>query len=270
VTIELFPLPADFSERLAGVPLILLLDIDGTLAPLVRTPQAAVIPAATERLLDRFAASLDVHVALVTGRAAADARTMLATRGIWIIGNHGAELQSPDGTTVVDPQAAEYGDDITSAAADISREASRFPGVIVENKRYSVTVHYRMAEPAIVPEIQSLFEEVVARRGLLMSEGKKMFEMKPPVPVNKGTAVMELSRRLVADREGPVHPSIIFAGDDITDEDGFRVLREHESRAVTIKVTDDPSVPTDAEFRVRNTEQMQEFLAWLAASRAGD
>lgn len=270
MTVELFPLPADLPSRVAGIPLILLLDIDGTLAPLVRTPKAAAIPAATERLLDRFAASADVHVALVTGRAAADARGMLATRGIWIIGNHGAELQSPEGATVVDPQAAEYGDEISSAAADLSRVTPRFPGVIVENKRYSVTLHYRMAEPAMVPALQSLFEEVVARRGLLMSEGKKMFEMKPPVPVNKGTAVMELCRRLLADRDAPSAPSIVFAGDDVTDEDAFRALREHMPGAVTIKVAEDRSVPTDAEFRVRNPEQMHEFLTWLAASRAVD
>lgn len=270
MTIALFPLPADIPSRVSGIPLILLLDIDGTLAPLVRTPQAATIPAATERLIDGFAANPDVHVALVTGRSAADARGMLATQGIWIIGNHGAELQSPEGATVVDPLAAEYGDEIASAAADLGRVAPRFPGVIVENKRYSVTLHYRMAEPAMVPALQSLFEEVVARRGLLMSEGKKMFEMKPPVAVNKGTAVMELCRRLLWDRDAPVTPSIVFAGDDVTDEDAFRALRQQMPGAVTIKVTDDPSVPTDAEFRVRNPEQMHEFLAWLAALRAGD
>jgi len=270
VTVELLPLPAGVESRVAGVPLILLLDIDGTLAPIARTPRAAAVPAATERLLDRFAASPDTHVALVTGRAAADARGMLGTKGIWIIGNHGAELRSPDGETTVESSTAEYGATMTDAAAELERVVPHFPGVFIENKRWTVSLHYRLAEPAVVPALQSAFEDVVARRGLFMSEGKKIFEMKPPVNVNKGTAVLALSRRLLAGAEARGAPSIIFAGDDVTDEDAFKALREHVPGAVTIRVADDPTVPTDAEFRVRNPGALRDFLEWLASSRAGN
>jgi trehalose-phosphatase len=270
MTVQILPIPADVEPRLTGVPLILLLDIDGTLAPIARTPRAAAVPAATERLLDRFAASAETHVALVTGRSVVDARDMVATKGIWIIGNHGAELRSPDGEISVEPSTAEYGAVMADAVAELERVVPRFDGVFVENKRWTVSVHYRMAEPSVVPALQSAFEDVVARRGLLMSEGKKIFDMKPPVNVNKGTAVMALARRLLASSEAHLSPSIIFAGDDITDEDAFKQLREHVPAAVTVRVTDDATAPTDAEFRVRNTDELRDFLECLATLRGVD
>jgi trehalose 6-phosphate phosphatase len=193
---------------------------------------------------------------------------MVETKGIWIIGNHGAELRSPDGETAVDPDTAAYGNEMSEAAAELERVVPHFPGVFVENKRWTVSLHYRMAEAAVVPALQSAFEDVVARRGLLMSEGKKIFDMKPPVPVNKGTAVLALVRRLLAGYEPRGAPSIIFAGDDITDEDAFKELREHAPGAITIRVAEDPTARTDAEFRVRNTDAMRDFLEWLATSRA--
>ena len=270
MTVSLLPLPAGVESRVAGIPLLVLLDIDGTIAPIARTPGAAAVPEITERLLDRFAASPDTHVALVTGRAASDARGMVATKGIWIIGNHGGELRFPDGEITVDAQTAKYETAMAEAYADLQKEAPRFPGVVVEYKRWSLSVHYRMMDADLTPALQSAFEEVVARKGLLMSEGKKIFELKPPVPVNKGTAVLDLVRRLLGGQRRHGEPSIIFAGDDVTDEDAFRALREHMPGAVTIRVAEDAAKPSDAEFRVRSPEELREFLEWLASSRAGD
>lgn len=270
MTVTLLPLQAGVESRLRGTPLLVMLDIDGTIAPIARTPNLATIPAVTERLLDRFAAAADTHVALVTGRGASDARNMIATKGIWIIGNHGGELRFPDGETTVDAETARFGGAMAEAAADLERVAPRFPGVVIEFKKWSLSVHYRMMDETLAPALQAAFEEVVARKELLMSEGKKIFELKPPVAVNKGTAVLDLSRRLLAGYHDRGEPSIIFAGDDITDEDAFRALRGQMPGAVTIRVAEDASTPSDAEFRVRGTEELREFLEWLATSRAVD
>lgn len=268
MTIALLPIAADVERRLSGVPLLLMLDIDGTLAPLAPTPDRAVVPPATERLLDRLSALPDSHVALVTGRSAADARRMVATRDLWIIGNHGVELRSPGGETTVDQDAMRYRETMAAAIAEIQAMLSGFPGVFFEDKRWTASLHYRLADPAVASTLGDLFAEVVERHGLYMSEGKKVFEMKPPVRVNKGTAVLALARKIVGSATSAGSPTMIFAGDDITDEDAFKELRGHAPSAVTIRVTEDGRMATDAEFRVRNPDDLRIFLEWLVAARA--
>lgn len=266
MTIGLLPIAADVERRLSGIPLIVMLDIDGTLAPLAPTPNLAVVPADAERVLQRLSELADVHLALVTGRSAADARRMVAVQRLWIIGNHGAELREPTGETTVDPMAGRFRDSMAMAIIEIENALPDYPGVFFEDKKWTASLHYRLADPALVPALESMFAGAVARHGLYMSEGKKVFEMKPPVPVNKGTASLALARRLAG--EGSGSPAIVFAGDDITDEDGFKQLREHAPTAITIRVAEDEHAPTDAEFRVRNPAELRMFLEWLVAARA--
>jgi trehalose 6-phosphate phosphatase len=268
VTVALLPIAPDVERRLMGVPLLLMLDIDGTLAPLAATPNLAAVPKETVEVLDRIAALRETHIALVTGRSAEDAHRLVPSETFWIIGNHGAELRSPAGETTVNEDAARFRDVMASAVAELKAITRDYPGAFFEDKRWTASLHYRLADPAAAPTLESRFADVVARHGLYMSEGKKVFEMKPPVKVNKGTAVLALARKLVSGVGHPGSPTMIFAGDDVTDEDAFKELREHDPSAVTIRVTEDGRAPTDAEFRVRNPEELRTFLEWLGAARA--
>jgi trehalose-phosphatase len=262
------PIAPDVERRLLGVPLLLMLDIDGTLAPLAATPNLAVVPPATVKVLERLASFPDSHLAVVTGRSADDAYRLLPTDTMWIIGNHGAELRSPGGEITVNEESVRYREMMASAIAELQAITKEYPGAFFEDKRWTASLHYRLADPAAAPVIEERFAEVVGRHGLYMSEGKKVFEMKPPVRVNKGTAVLALARKLVLEDEHPGSPTMIFAGDDVTDEDAFKELRAHDPSAVTIRVTEDGRMPTDAEFRVRNPDELREFLEWLVAARA--
>jgi len=93
-------------ERLDGSPLVLLLDVDGTLAPIAPRPEDAEVPAATRRVLEALVARPGVHVVVVSGRSAADARRLVGVPGTWTIGNHGIETIVPDGTISIDERAA--------------------------------------------------------------------------------------------------------------------------------------------------------------------
>ena len=268
MTIALLPVAADVERRLMGVPLLMMLDIDGTLAPLAATPNLAAVPTETVRVLERLASLPDAHLALVTGRSAEDAYRLVPSSSFWIIGNHGAELRSPDGEIVVNEDAARFREVMASAVAELQTITKDYPGAFFEDKRWTASLHYRLADPAVAPTLEERFAEVVSRHGLYMSEGKKVFEMKPPVRVNKGTAVLALARKLAVSDSHPGSPTMVFAGDDITDEDAFKELRAHDPSAVTIRVTEDGRMPTDAEFRVRNPEELRSFLEWLVAARA--
>src|SRR5918997_1361565 len=97
-----------FEERLSGSPLIVMLDVDGTLAPITSRPEEAAVPPETKRVIAALASRPGVHVALVSGRAAAVARRMVGVSNAWVIGNHGYETVGPDGETVIDPRVATY------------------------------------------------------------------------------------------------------------------------------------------------------------------
>src|SRR4051812_26460108 len=95
-------------SRLTGRPLLLMLDVDGTLAPIAPRPSLARVPDDTRRVLASLATQPGVSVALVSGRAARDARNIVGVANLWTIGNHGAEVMDPTGHTTVDPGVARY------------------------------------------------------------------------------------------------------------------------------------------------------------------
>ena len=79
----------DIEARLGGTPLIVMLDVDGTLAPIAPRPEDAAVAPKTRELLERLIASRGVQVVLVSGRAASDALALVGVSGVWTVGNHG-------------------------------------------------------------------------------------------------------------------------------------------------------------------------------------
>jgi trehalose-phosphatase len=247
------------SPRLSGTPLVLLLDVDGTLAPIAPRPSDATVPRVARDAIQTLARTEGVIVGLVSGRAAADVRQLVAIDPVWVIGNHGAEVISPDGHETVEPRVAAFEAVITAA-----RQALEASGVAVENKRWTLTVHYRNADPEQVPALRENVSRVAATHGLVTVAGKKVLELRPPVAVNKGTAVLAL-----AERVGGLEPnaSLLYAGDDATDEDAFVALRSRAPCAVTLHVDGEGSRETFAEYIVSDPMEMASLLAWLAELR---
>jgi trehalose-phosphatase len=256
----LLSLGGDVRRRLDGRPLVVLLDVDGTLAPIAPRPEEATVPVETRRVVAALAARPAVHVALVSGRTAADARRMVAVSNVWVIGNHGAETVSPDGDELVDAGVAPFERAIAHARHELAALLAAVPGVLVEDKRWTLSVHYRLADPQLVPRVQATVERIAHEHGLRMAGGKMVFEVRPPVRVDKGTAVLTLAQRL-----GGLAPdaALLFVGDDRTDEDAFRALRLRAARAVTVRVSDDPAAPTAAEFRLSDPVAVRRLLEEL-------
>jgi trehalose 6-phosphate phosphatase len=180
----------------------LVLDVDGTLAPIVARPELAAVPAATRAELERLAGRY-LLVACVSGRAGEDARRLVGVEGVEVVGNHGLEL---------DEQAEELAGDIARFRDEI--------GLPVEDKRLSLSYHFREARDEA--EAHAQLEEVAERareRGLDARWGRKVLEIRPPVEAHKGTAVRALLARSGA-RRG------LYAGDDATDLDAFAGLAD--------------------------------------------
>jgi trehalose-phosphatase len=255
--------------RLSRSPLIVMLDIDGTLAPLQPRPEDSFVPEPTREAVVALIGTPDVYVALVTGRGAADGRRLARLDGVWVIGNHGIEAINPAGEAVVDASAAPYRDYIAAAVAELSALLQSVPGIRVEDKTWTLSVHYRLADAAIEPRLRQTMDDVAHKHGLRLIRGKKIFELRPPIHVHKGTAVVELSRQIA----GPtLAASLFYAGDDRTDEDAFRALRSAAPHAVTVRVgsaADDQTAATAAEFTVPNEDALRALLEWMATLRDG-
>ena len=251
----------------AARPLVLLLDIDGTLAPIAPRPEDARVPAETLAALGALAAAPDTHLALVTGRAPADARRLVPVAGAWVIGNHGAERLAPDGAHLVDPAVAAYGPALRQAVAELIGALAAVPGAWVEDKGWSASVHYRQVAPADAARVVEAALAAAARAGLRAGDGKMVVELRAPVAVDKGTAGVALARALGA---GGPHGAVLAAGDDVTDEDLFRRLAEAWSdpgRVFTVRVGA-PDTPTAAAYRVPDPEAFRAALTAVAAGRA--
>jgi trehalose 6-phosphate phosphatase len=221
----------------------LVLDVDGTLAPIAPRPELAAVPPETRRELARLVERY-LLVACVSGRAGEDARRLVGVDGIVVVGNHGLEL---------DPRAAEL-------AAEISRfrEAVRLP---VEDKTLSLTYHYRQAddEAAALEELEQVAARAAAE-GLEARWGRKVLEIRPRVSANKGTAVRALLERSGA-RLG------LYAGDDTTDLDAFAGLRgaglEH-ALCLAIASTESPlELREAADVVVAGPEELATLLRLL-------
>jgi trehalose-phosphatase len=241
-----------------------MLDVDGTLAPIVAVYDQATVPVETQRAVDLLLKRPDVHVALVSGRSAAVARRMVGVPNVWVAGNHGFEIQGPHGEDLADPGVTTYRGVIATAAANLQARVNGMPGVIIEDKGITLSVHWRLADAATAPKLRAAVDAVSQSLDLRVTEGKRIFEIRPPARIDKGTAVLTLAERLTSGRDDA---SLVFAGDDVTDEDAIRALRAHHPRTVTVRILGEESSPTDAEFFLHDTHAMREFLEELARMR---
>ncbi len=219
----------------------LLLDVDGTLAPIVDQPEDASVPEETRALLRELAARYAL-IACVSGRTEDDARRVVGVDGLVYVGEHGLGL---------DPRAGEWRPQLEEVVAAAGRPA--------EWKKFSVAFHYRTEkdEQATIAELRRTMERAL-ELGLRTRWGRKVLEVFPPVDVDKGTAV----RSLLAERglrRG------LYAGDDATDLDAFHGLDglELAVRVAVVSEEGPSELDSAADVVVDGTEALVELLRRL-------
>lgn len=254
----------ELASLVAGTPLLVLLDIDGTLCDIVTDPGGAVVPESTQRTIARLAAAPSVRVALVTGRAVREARRMVHVPGVPIIGNHGLEWLDAAG----DARPIEGWDAVAPrmrrAHEALVAHVSRIPGAVLEDKTYSLTVHYRNVDAALAAALRDDVRRIATAHELRTADGKCIVNVLPPIDVDKGHAALRLARESGADAPPA---SILFAGDDVTDENAFRALSREMPHAVTVRVAASVA-PTAARFRIPSPSALASTLALIAEERA--
>ncbi len=221
-------------ESLAGEGTLIVLDFDGTLAPIVADRRAAALPKRGRAVLARLARLYPV--AILSGRAAHDVEARLAGTPVrWVIGSHCAEWPGEL------QRHRAWLDLVVSWRAALSRRLAAIEGVDLEVKPLSLALHYRRApdERAAVASIAQAISDLVGASVVL---GKKVVNLVPAGAGDKGTAL----RRLVDLAEAK---RVLFIGDDVTDEAAFGAVLDVP--AVMVRVGRDPSSKAGAWLRRR-------------------
>ena len=206
--------------RLSQAPGVLLcLDFDGTLAPIVDEPDDAVMDADCRAHVAQLATNPSVEVAVISGRAIDDLRERVGLDDVVYAGNHGLELRRDDRTEVV-PEAADQRDVIDGVCTAIEERTASIPDCTVEHKDVTATVHYRQVPDDSVAAVVDAVEDAVADVDdtLEVLAGKQIREIRPHVAWDKGRIVDLLAEEVPDDWE------TVYVGDDTTDEDAFEVV----------------------------------------------
>ena len=258
---------------LRRAPAGLLSDIDGTISAIAPTPGDAFVAEGIKESLRRLTEQLAL-VAVVSGRAAETGRTMVGVDGLLYVGNHGME-RLRDGVRTAHPAAAASEAALGEALAEIGTALAASPlaaVALVEHKGLTGTVHYRLApnQAAALEILGPLVAGAAETHGLRVTPGRAILELRPPVHVDKGTAVADL----VAEHG---LRGAIFLGDDVTDVDAFRALRaaraagEVETVAIGVVGAETPAmVRSSVDATVTGVEGAAALLAALAGAPLGE
>ncbi|HET9256620.1 MAG TPA: trehalose-phosphatase [Pseudonocardiaceae bacterium] len=252
-----------FTARLAGRRPAVFLDYDGTLTPIVDRPEDAVITEDMRDAVRRLAARTTVCV--VSGRDRPLVTQWMGIEGLVVAGSHGFDLGDRVGDHGGAALPEGFGDLLAAVTDQLRAGIASVPGALVEPKRFSVAVHYRLAEPARHALVAEVVDAVLAGHPgqLKLTPGKMVYEIQPNIDWDKGKAVRYLRHVLGVD--GPECVSL-YLGDDITDEDAFSALRE-TGIGVVVADCGDPEQAgrvTAAEFVLESVGEVRRFLDSLA------
>jgi alpha,alpha-trehalase len=247
----------EIAAALEGRTLAVFLDYDGTLTPIVDRPQDALLPAEARRAVEHLAARCPV--AVVTGRDLHDVRTLVGVDGIYYAGSHGFDILAPDGAR--HQRAREHLPALEAAQAELRPALKTIPGARLERKRFAIALHYREVSGDRTAEVEAAVDRAAADHPeLRKTGGKKVFELRPAVDWDKGKAVRWLLEVLGPDQ---VDVLPLYIGDDETDEDAFRAIRDRGLGIVVRGESDER--PTAARYQLGHPGEVAGFLDELAS-----
>ncbi len=232
-------------------------DFDGTLVDLAPHPDAVkLLPDLTDDLIRLATAPLQT-VAIVSGRPLRDLTRHLPSHpALWLAGDHGAEVRGPQSFVWRHPSQETIEDEANTVALDLHTRVKDLPGVWVEAKATSMSIHYRQAPQAAIVNLNRILREYCWGSTWVLKPGQLCYEVRATNGPTKADAV-----RVIRGAVDPQGTSLCLAwGDDVTDEDMFLAL----PTGLTVKVGTDAAFPTSARFRVESVATVREIIHQMA------
>lgn len=245
-------------ERLRKRPLFIFLDFDGTLAPIAKTPAQAVIPRKTKKLLVQLSRKARIKIAIISGRSLDDIKRKLGLSRIIYSGNHGLEVDGPK--IKFTPLISQgYKAALKGIKNTLLKKLRSVKGFLIEDKGFSLSLHYRLVSDKKAPFVKKAFRETLAAylrgRRVEVGMGKKVLEVRPPLKWDKGRVVLWLLKKRALIRSSK-RPLPVYIGDDKSDEDAFRALK---NRGITIFVGR-PKVKSQAKYYLEDSRDVARLL----------
>lgn len=239
-------------QKLANNKPAIFLDYDGTLSPIAKRPEDALLSEEMKTVLEKLAKFCPV--AIVSGRDRVDVTNMVGLNDLYYAGSHGFDITGPQNLIMQHEGGKECLPYLEAAERELRIALENMPGAYVERKKFSIGIHYRNVPEENIPFIKDTAQRVLQNfPKLKKGVGKKIIELKPNIDWHKGKAIFWLLERLDLSRS-EVLP--IYIGDDITDEDAFRAL---VNNGLGILVGDHGQ-PTNAHYRLENVNEVKQFL----------
>jgi trehalose 6-phosphate phosphatase len=251
------------NERFAGRHPAVFLDYDGTLTPIVDRPEDAVISESMRETVRALAGRCTVCV--VSGRDRLVVQELMGVEDLVVAGSHGFDIWSPEAGTLEHEASGGFDALLERVTSRVRDEAGAIDGALIEPKKASVAVHYRLVSDSGRSRVKALVDRLLAEypEELRVTPGKMVYEIQPKLDWDKGKAVLYLLEALDLDREDIV---ALYLGDDITDEHAFEALKG-TGVGVFVGDPDDPEVarrPTAADFVLTSIQEVERFLGILA------
>jgi len=239
-------------RQIEGKRMVVFLDYDGTLTPIVDTPDKAIMHEDMRNAVIKL--SQCCTVGIISGRDLQDIQHMVKIDSILYAGSHGFDISSPEDLEIQNQIGEEFLPILDEAEKELSEKLQSIDKIIVERKKFAIAIHYRLVEPKWIETIEKVVDEVATKHiDLRKAYGKKIFELQPDIDWHKGKALLTLLKALKLDRDD-VLP--IYIGDDVTDEDAFRAL---QGRGIGIVVWSEP-YETAASYSLKNPDEVRDFL----------
>lgn len=241
------------NELIADKEILVFLDYDGTLTPIVATPDLAIISDEMRQTVQEL--SSKYKVSIVSGRATDDVKSKVKIDGIFYAGSHGFEISHPDGSVKINEQAQEIRSKIDEVHAGLEQKLKSIEGALVEHVKYTISTHYRLVSDADFPKIKEAVDEVLANnKNLRVTHGKKVFEIRPNIDWHKGKAVEWILKDLEFNQDKNI---ALYIGDDTTDEDAFAALEGEKGFGILVA---DPIRASKASYVIKNTDEVKKVL----------
>ncbi|MBP7215892.1 MAG: trehalose-phosphatase [Candidatus Omnitrophica bacterium] len=251
-------------QQLECRPLFLFLDYDGTLAPIAATPGQAQMAKETRALLATLSKAANIKIAIMSGRSLKDVQEKVGLKNIIYSGNHGLEIEGPQ-IAFASLVAPAFKKILLRIYRALKKKTATVKGVLIEDKGFSLSVHYRLVDKAKIPMVKKLFHDEISTyliaNQVAVKTGKMVLEIRPPLAWHKGKAVLWLlTRQRFALCDDAVMP--IYVGDDVSDEDAFKALHE---QGLTVFVGRQKA--SSAQYFLHDTREVTEFLKRINALR---
>lgn len=241
--------------------IFLLLDYDGTLTPIVKGPESAYLSPQIRDCLRELASNPYLTLGIISGRALNDLRSKVGIANALYSGNHGLEIEGHN-ISFVNTKAVQAMPLLHSLGQDISLALAGIEGAWLEDKRLSLSLHYRLVDEAQFNRLNEIFNEItrepLAYKRIRVTSNKKTYDIRPPVNWNKGKAIKFINKILFPKDKA----FMLFAGDDKTDYDAFRVVNTAEGISVFVG---NANIKSPACYFLQSPDEVHHLLLKLQA-----